>query len=167
VASLGHVAIGLAARRWQVDAGGLGLLPSAGWVALSLLPDADVVAFRLGIPYHAPLGHRGASHSLIAAVLCGLVVGLVARRTAWGILAALVVASHGLLDAMTDGGLGVAFCWPFSSRREFLPWRPIPVAPLGARFFGPAGLGVAVVEAILFLPVFAYALWPRRPVRAR
>jgi inner membrane protein len=167
VASLGHVAVGLAARRLQSDGAGLGLLPSAAWVALSLLPDADVVAFRLGIPYHAPLGHRGASHSLIAAVLCGLTVGLVSRRAAWGSLAALVVVSHGLLDAMTDGGLGVAFWWPFSSRREFLPWRPIPVAPIGARFFGPSGLAVALVEAVLFLPVFVYALWPRRPIRAR
>jgi inner membrane protein len=31
----------------------------------AMLPDADVVGFLLGIPYDAPLGHRGASHSFI------------------------------------------------------------------------------------------------------
>ena len=36
---------------------------------------------------------------------------------------------HGLLDAMTDGGLGVAFFSPFDNRRYFLPWTPIRVIP--------------------------------------
>ena len=30
-------------------------------VALSILPDLDVLAFRFGIPYAAPFGHRGAT----------------------------------------------------------------------------------------------------------
>ena len=38
--------------------------------------------------------------------------------------------SHGLLDAMTDGGLGIAFFSPFSNTRYFLPWRPIMVGPI-------------------------------------
>nr|HRC76832.1 rhodanese-like domain-containing protein [Kouleothrix sp.] len=33
---------------------------------------------------------------------------------------------HGVLDAMTDGGLGVAFFAPFSATRYFFPFRPIP-----------------------------------------
>jgi len=38
---------------------------------LAMLPDADVLAFWLGIPYAAPLGHRGFSHSLAFAALAG------------------------------------------------------------------------------------------------
>ncbi len=78
------------------------------------------------------------------------------------IFAALVAGSHGILDAMTTGGRGVALLWPLSTDRYFLPWRPIPVAPIGARFFSPAGLEVAAWELVAFLPVFVYALWPRR-----
>jgi inner membrane protein len=32
--------------------------------AASILPDLDVFAFRLGIPYDSGPGHRGFSHSL-------------------------------------------------------------------------------------------------------
>ena len=55
----------------------------------------------------------------------------------------LATASHGLLDAMTDGGLGVVFFSPFDTARYFLPWRPILVSPIGvARFLSPRGLAV-------------------------
>jgi len=36
-----------------------------------------------------------------------------------------VAASHGLLDAMTRGGEGVALLSPFDTTRYFLFWRPI------------------------------------------
>jgi inner membrane protein len=39
--------------------------------------------------------------------------------------------SHALLDACTNGGLGVAFFSPFDKRRFFFPWRPIEVSPIG------------------------------------
>ncbi len=39
---------------------------------LAVLPDIDVVAFRLGIPYEHSLGHRGFTHSLAFAVLAGV-----------------------------------------------------------------------------------------------
>jgi inner membrane protein len=55
----------------------------------------------------------------------------------------LATASHGVLDAMTNGGLGVAFFAPFSDARYFFPWRPIVVSPISIRaFFGPRGLQV-------------------------
>jgi membrane-bound metal-dependent hydrolase YbcI (DUF457 family) len=50
-------------------------------VFASILPDIDVLGFQLGIPYGDPLGHRGASHSLLAAALIGL-----ASATAWRFL---------------------------------------------------------------------------------
>lgn len=170
MASIGHVAIGLAAGRLYaapLDLRGRLVPAMAAFSALSLLPDADVVGFALGVRYADPFGHRGASHSLVAALLVGIVAGLVAgsarlpaARTA--LFAAVVVASHGLADALTDGGLGVALLWPFSTARLFAPWRPIPVAPLGIRFISERGLRVAAMEALYFLPFFVYALWTRR-----
>jgi len=168
--SVGHVAVGLAASRLSVA----NARPRIGWtlglVALSCLPDADVIAFTLGIPYSAPFGHRGASHSLAFGVLCGLGVAALAAMirapaTRMGLIAAAVVASHGLLDTLTDGGLGAALLWPFSNERFFAPWRPIPVAPIGARLLSAHGLELMLRECVLFLPLFVAGLWPRRAAR--
>src|SRR5882762_5840577 len=41
-------------------------------VAASVLPDLDVLAFRLGVPYGSALGHRGLTNSLVFAVLVAL-----------------------------------------------------------------------------------------------
>ncbi len=168
MASIGHIAVGLAAgRAWSTR------VPSSqlrgcmvGLVALSMLPDADVIAFVLGIPYEAPWGHRGASHSVVFALVMG---GLAAwlwpqgrRRMIWGMVVALVVVSHPLLDALTDGGLGVALAWPWSDARYFAGWRPLPVAPIGRRLLSEWGLRVMVTETLVFAPLLLYALWPRR-----
>jgi len=105
----------------------------------SALPDLDVVGFRFGVQYGDLLGHRGLSHSLTFAILLsGLTVLLVYRRGAgplgpwmvWAFLA-LALVSHGLLDALTDGGLGVALFAPFDNTRYFFPVRPIAVSPIG------------------------------------
>jgi inner membrane protein len=77
-------------------------------------------------------------------------------------LAVAVAASHPLLDAVTDGGLGVALLWPFSNERFFAPWRPLPVAPIGARMLSPRGLHVVLVEMLWSWPLLVWALWPRR-----
>ncbi len=81
-------------------------------------------------------------------------------RTA--VFSVLTIASHPLLDAMTDGGLGVALAWPFSNARFFAPVRFIPVAPIGAALLSRRGLHVALIELVYFAPVFVYALWPRQ-----
>ena len=62
---------------------------------------------------------------------------------------------------MTTGGLGIEFFWPVDTHRYFLPWQFIPVAPLGARMLSARGLSVVLSEAVLFLPAWAYAFWPR------
>lgn len=169
MASLGHVAVGMAAARWNRGDGPARWTLFASmvvWSGLSLLPDADVLGFRYGIAYADPWGHRGATHSLGFAVLLGAAIAVVAPlfRLAplkTGVLAALVVASHALLDALTDGGLGCALLWPLSDERFFAPWRPLPVAPIGRAFLSPAGLAVVTTELVLFAPVLAYAVWPR------
>jgi inner membrane protein len=177
MASVGHVAVGMAAGRHLARRAGLAgaTVPMIALSALSLFPDADVIGFAAGIPYGAPFGHRGASHSLFVAALVGLAATIAAR--AWGpareagalrvgLTVAIVVATHGLLDAMTDGGKGVALLWPFSTQRFFLPWRPIPVAPIGARLVSVRGLHVALVELVEFAPLIAYALLAQKRLPA-
>lgn len=116
--------------------------------ALSILPDADAIGYYLGIPYSHLMGHRGFSHSVFFALLVGLLGMALAGRLRAGRTTAFVVlfistVSHGILDAMTSGGLGIAFLSPFSNQRFFLPWRPIKVSPLSLEaFLGPRGLQV-------------------------
>ena len=139
----------------------------AWWSALALLPDADVIGFALGVQYADPWGHRGATHSLTFSAALGLAIGLAAPRfkqpaVRTALFASLVLASHALLDTMTDGGLGCALLWPFSLTRYFAPWRPIPVAPIGLAFFSRYGGLVALTELALFSPALVYALRSRQ-----
>lgn len=133
-------------------------------MAAAMLPDADVVAFALGIPYADAFGHRGASHSLLfAAVVAALAAGFHRSLRAGPTLTAAwmfaCTLSHPLLDALTDGGLGVALWWPWSQAREFAPWRPIEVSPIGAGFFSARGLAVLMSEARwVWLPAAALTL---------
>ena len=113
------------------------------------------------------LGPSWRSHSIVVALLAGVAGAWFARLCGGralqtGLLVAAVVVSHGLLDSLTDGGLGAALLWPFRDDRYFAPWNPIPVAPIGLRFLSPAGMGVALTELLLFAPLLAYAIWPRR-----
>jgi inner membrane protein len=146
----------------------LGLATAAvGLIALSMAPDLDVIAFAFGIPYEAPFGHRGASHALSTAVLvAGVFAALPWRAGASrGLLFALVfgvVASHGLLDSLTDGGRGIALLWPLTDARYFAPWRPIPVSPIGAGLASARGAYVVGFELVAFAPLWLWALWPRR-----
>ena len=123
----------------------------AAAVVASVLPDADVVAFRFGIPYASPFGHRGLSHSLAFAAAVALLAAACHRPLRAGPRAAFAVvflatASHAVLDALTDGGLGVALLWPFSDARFFAPERPIEVSPLGLRALARRGLDVLASE---------------------
>lgn len=125
--------------------------------ALAILPDADVLGFKLGLAYADDWGHRGATHSLVFAGLLASVVALVGRefrfRFAWAFLF-LAAASHGLLDMLTDGGLGVALFWPFETARHFFSFTPIRVSPIGAGFFSARGLETVWSELVwLWVPV--------------
>jgi inner membrane protein len=133
-------------------------------VGSAVLPDADVIGFAFGIDYGDMLGHRGLSHSIPFALLWSLLVvwsefKMVPRfgKAWWGLLGLffLVTASHGILDAMTNGGLGVAFFAPFDATRYFFPWRPINVSPIGVgSFFSRWGAAVLVSEIeFVWLPL--------------
>lgn len=133
-------------------------------VICTILPDADVIAFKLGISYAHELGHRGATHSLFFALLCGALAAMFARQLQaqrWLAfsLCALATASHAVLDACTTGGLGVAIFWPWQEQRYFLPWQFIQVSPIGSRFFSERGLAVLSNELLtIWLPVGVFCL---------
>src|SRR5919199_3494691 len=95
-----------------------GHMPGRFWllaILCSILPDADVIGFAFGIEYGDVFGHRGLTHSLLFALLIGCLVVLLAFKDVtlfskkWWTLSVfffVVTASHGVLDAMTNGGLG-------------------------------------------------------------
>ena len=132
------------------------------WVAsalLPMLPDLDVFGRAVGIPFYSPWGHRGVSHSLLAAAVIGTATALLlhrrlgARPAPLAVCFTIIMATHGLLDALTTGGPGVAFFAPFDTTRYFFPWRPIPVSPLASHFFSAWGWQVFRAElAMLWLP---------------
>lgn len=134
----------------------------------AVLPDADVIGFSFGIPYESFWGHRGFSHSLVFALLFGVLITILFYKqhvvSKSGIVLvlyfAICTASHGILDAMTSGGLGIAFLSPFDTTRYFFPWRPIQVSPIGAsKFFSIWGIKVLLSELIwIGIPASIYIL---------
>jgi len=139
---------------------------------LAAVPDLDVIGIAFGWGLDHPLGHRGLSHSLIvAAGLAGLAVAAVRARPPerrwriWLVLA-IAAASHGLLDALTNGGRGVAFFAPFVDTRWHFPWQPIEVSPIGVwSFFSRRGFQVLTNEVVwLWEPCLAMlaATWAVR-----
>jgi inner membrane protein len=119
----------------------------------SVIPDLDVIGLGFGVRYGEMLGHRGLTHSIFfAAALGALGTYLLAEQhmksRLWVfIFLFLSTLSHAILDAMTNGGLGVAFFAPFQNERYFFPWRPILVSPIGvASFFSEWGLRVIKTE---------------------
>jgi inner membrane protein len=123
----------------------------------AVLPDADILGFRFGIDYAHMLGHRGLSHSLAFAAVTSLTATAVffpgaswkSLRGRIALFLFVVTASHGVFDAMTNGGLGVAFFSPVDPARYFLPWQPVQVSPIGvASFFTERSLGVLWTELV-------------------
>lgn len=160
--------------------------PRPGWkwtipagILAATIPDADVVGFRLGVRYGDFLGHRGFTHSFFFALMLALLLVRLLRRRmplspggrSWqGVYFFFCAASHGLLDAMTNGGRGVGLFMPFENGRHFLPWRPIWVSPLGVEnFFTAYGADVFVTELqFVWAPLGALGLLcllAREPLR--
>jgi inner membrane protein len=165
-----HIVAAAAIGMWFYRPG----VPRRFWVlgaVAAALPDADVIGFSAGIRYGATLG---------AAAVAVLVVAFWFPRGLPGVRAgplaaylALATGSHGLLDAFTDGGLGIALLWPVDGNRYFFPFRPIEVSPIGLRrFLSERGLAVLASELKwVWLPSAALALValgvrrPRAPSR--
>lgn len=131
----------------------------------SMLPDLDVITFKFGIPYNSEFGHRGFTHSISFSIFIA-VLGLFFSRYLQSSklmvfsLLSLATLSHAILDAMTNGGLGVAFFWPVSDTRYFMPWQPIQVSPVGIKnFLSERGLRVLQSEFVwVWLPAMTLSL---------
>lgn len=123
-----------------------------------MLPDADVVGFKFHVAYSSVFGHRGITHSLLFALLLALLVTVLFFRKEklfskdWMrifIYFFIATVSHPILDALTNGGLGVAFFAPFDNTRYFFPFHPIQVSPIKAgAFFGEKGIAVIKSEFV-------------------
>lgn len=145
-------------------------IPRRVWVCgavCSILPDADVLGFALGVNYEDFWGHRGFTHSLVfAALLVTVIVSIwfresvpgLSKKGLWSYLF-LATASHGILDALTNGGLGIAFFSPFNNARYFFPFTPVEVSPIGiTSFFTERGWRVISSELLwLWLPALVFA----------
>ena len=133
-----------------------------------ILPDIDVIGYtHLFIPYNHFWGHRGFLHSpFFAFILSAFIVGIFFRQLKlfsklwwqYFLYFFLLTASHGVLDAFTDGGYGVALLSPFDNTRYFFPWTPIRVSPLSVQaIFSQRGITVFVTEILwIWLPVILF-----------
>ena len=166
-----HAIAGAAIAQVLAPCSRRGSLTAAAAVC-AMLPDIDVVGLDLGVPYDGLFGHRGFTHSIFFAGVVALAVALPLWKRSrtgesWPVFACILAAtlSHGILDALTNGGLGVAFFAPFSDRRYFFPVTPIEVSPLRASvFLSVRGVSVLSSEIVwVWLPaaiitVFAWLI---------
>ncbi|MCB1188925.1 MAG: metal-dependent hydrolase [Leptospiraceae bacterium] len=148
----------------------------SGWKVLSLgifcsvLPDIDVIAFKFGIPYAHPFGHRGFTHSIFFAIVLSVTIkvflfykeAFFTKKSCYLILFFfLATLSHGVLDAATNGGLGVAFFFPIDNTRYFFTYRPIQVSPIGIKnFLSEWGFRVVLSEIkfVVFPTLFFFLI---------
>lgn len=134
-----------------------------------MLPDLDVLAFQFGIPYGDFWGHRGFFHSIFFSVVVGLFVatvflkreGLISRSWLfYSLYFTAVTSAHCILDAFTNGGLGIALLSPFNNERYFFWATPISVSPLSIKaFLGSKGVAILKNEIVwVWLPAIFIAL---------
>jgi inner membrane protein len=133
----------------------------------SAIPDLDVTGFGFNINYEDLWGHRGLTHSIAFAAALAIAAATMMRRVErtqrWQMLWLyffLATVSHGILDAFTNGGLGVAFFAPFVNERYFFPVQPIEVSPIGVHsFFSMRGLRIIQNEFVwIWIPSLLFAL---------
>jgi inner membrane protein len=126
----------------------------------AVLPDIDAIGRPFGHGDIAALGgHRAVTHSVFFAVTAAAAIAFVMSRdnpdeNRWriGCYVAAVVLSHGVLDAFTTYGEGVAFFAPLSLHRWKSPWQPL------------AGLFTELVW-IWFPATLIYQFWLRARIR--
>lgn len=138
-------------------------------VFVAIVPDLDVIAFSLGIPYAHPLGHRGFTHSLLFAGVLSALVCLAffyessrfSKKWWWLFgITFLAAVSHGLLDTATDAGLGIGLLIPFSEKRFFFEFRPIRTATVNPlTFFQGRSLAILWSEVVwVWLPLLSLSV---------
>jgi membrane-bound metal-dependent hydrolase YbcI (DUF457 family) len=136
--------------RWFESPGGLVVL----FAAAACVPDLDLLVGA----------HNGATHSLGAAALAGLVAFMLTGRTRLALVVAVVYGSHVVLDWFnrdTSPPLGVMALWPFSRDHFIAPWPVLP--PISRRYWLPGFWThtalVAVFELVVFGGLAGIAAW--------
>lgn len=131
-------------------------------------PDVDgLFKHFLHVPVSSIYSHRGAAHSLFVALAAGILAALFhkaleVRPMTAGVVIAASMASHGILDMMTNSGQAVAYLWPLSSARMFADWRPIQSGPDYVSNLVSGSIARLRVELFqLIIPMFALALLVR------
>jgi inner membrane protein len=121
---------------------------------LPIIPDLDYIGFALKVPYESFWGHRGFTHSILFCLFLALFLSFFfdqlqsfKTKVSHFICFYISLFSHPLLDAFTNGGLGVAFYSPYSLYRYFFPYHPIQVSPMGLSFFSERGVMVLLSES--------------------
>ena len=123
-------------------------------VFCAVAPDFDAIFHHFGVSPDSMWGHRGITHSIFFAVLlAGLIARTryrkesLARQARFFLYLFACGVSHGILDAMTTGGRGIAFFAPFRTDRYFFRFRPILVSPISIqRFFTERGIRIMLNE---------------------
>ena len=136
-------------------------------VLAAMAPDLDGFLHPLfGVAKDSIYGHRGFAHSLFVALAFGAIAAACHRRLkAPALLAAVVVAasmaSHGLMDMMTNSGKPVAYLWPLTSLRLFADWRPLPGTPHASSILREVANRIWPEIVHVILPMFAVAILVR------
>ena len=124
--------------------------------AIAIAPDLDLLVGT----------HRGASHSVGAAVIAGLSAALLLGpgRVRWGLAAALAWGSHVLLDWLSNDTrppLGIMALWPFTHDYYKAGIEIFP--PVSRRYwesrFWLYNLRAIVAEMLMLGPVTGFVWW--------
>lgn len=137
----------------------LSLRQRVGIAAVACLADLDLIGVVFDIRPDALWGHRGATHSLLFALVLTGIAGVFARPLrGWLLFAAL---SHPLVDLLSEFESGVALLAPWHERFHFFV-RPVPALPLGVNeLLGAHGVLVLLNEVLLIVVPFMLlmAIW--------
>ena len=108
--------------------------------------------------------HRGAGHSLGAAMIAGLIVWIASRRVRWGAAASAAWASHVLLDWVgtdTRPPIGIMALWPWSKAYYQAPLHIFPA--ISRRYwlseFWSYNAKALLVEVVVLLPIASAVVW--------
>jgi hypothetical protein len=167
MATLGHLAVGvLIARACTADADPrhrrLRRAAMAAWMAT--IPDADLALRPFGVAAgNGTWAHRGASHALVVGPAVSITAWLLGMRVREAVCYGLAIASHGLVDTLSESERGVALLWPARMRRFTAPYRPVLAHPSDISWLEwRSWLPVFARETLVFLPAIVLAVWPGR-----
>jgi inner membrane protein len=141
-------------------------------IACACWPDLDYGTLLFEVRPNETFGHRGGTHSLFVAIVVAAIVAFAFFRAQFlRVFSFLAVAgaSHGILDAMTAGDLGVALFWPLTSARFHFPFALLASCPVGMNeYFGYWGI-LTIANEVLYvvLPIALVVSIVTRPDRRR